>query len=271
MTHISKKHPFIHRAFAWVLAMVLLLPLFSVAGFATEDLQGVRISLSWNDENGEVQSYQANMLSWQAGGFWATLPPQAPLDQLTLNIYDEMNPQRSYYLWGSTLIEPDMPIQLQDSGTAVNPQTGLSIEVRDENGNPLNIQYTLYASTSSEQPPDPPSAQVTVLYQSADGSLNESETVTLSASIPKPVISYKNLEDRGYRFIGAQESYEIDVQQEGVANPSSVVFEYEPTAEPEPEVITQNIAIHYLFDSQPISDSTQVTLTNQEGSNQAYV
>ena len=105
---MKNRHSWIlKRTAALLIALTLLISVLPAAVAASSDWSDLQITVSWTDGAGEVHSVSANPV-WEAeGSFWIALPPDAPLEGLTITAY---HPNHDYQYDGS------LPGSVTDAG-----------------------------------------------------------------------------------------------------------------------------------------------------------
>ncbi len=244
-------------AAVFTVVFCLLLPLQGLA-----DAQDMSISVQWTDAAGNTQfSAPASLMSADPGDyrFWITVPFDAPLDALVLQISD---------LTGAyTAFMPGTGEFLTGVADAVSgPGAYVSVSSYDAQGNPGPV-FLVYISTADmsaaswlDQPVQPAQpALVTVRYLNDQGlPLMQEKTLTLEPG--EYTIEAEPIE--GY-IVSGPASCLVTVDEAGTASMTEINFYYVPEA---PAVVEADVLVRYL-DEQGAPVLPEETLTLQAGDN----
>ena len=227
----------------------LLLPFDGLAAYA----QDISISVQWMDAVGTVHvSDPAVPVSSDPGEtrFWITLPWDAPLTGLTLNISD-LSGSLAFFL-------PGQGEYLKNAADAMGSLDGPCVEIIGCNAaGEMQAVYSLYLSSQPlSQAPVSASAAVTIHYTDESGyPLMADQTMTFNKG--ESMVYAVPIE--GYALTGA-DSRSIFVDQYG-ANPAEVTFTYARI------VSSASVTVHYL-DENGYPLISDVTYTYDMGQHQ---
>ncbi len=236
----------INRFVAWLLVLSwLMLPVGALAASA----QDMSISVQWTDGVGNVRlSDMAVPVSADMGEnrFWITLPLDAPLDGLTLNISDLTGGLSSFMPGqGETLAN------VQDAMGSLNA-VPVEIHAFNANGEYQGVYY-LYLSYSPLQDAAPQPAQVTVHYTDEYGQmLLEDRVLTLEEGVH--TVSAEQIP--GYELFSPG-AFSVTVDASG-AFPSDITFAYLRAQ------VSADVTVHYT-DVNGIPLMADQVLSFQEG------
>ncbi len=140
---MKNRHSWIlKRTAALLIALTLLISVLPAAVAASSDWSDLQITVSWTDGAGEVHSVSANPV-WEAeGSFWIALPPDAPLEGLTITAY---HPNHDYQYDGS------LPGSVTDAGEYLDGSSYTSFFVTDPDTGATEA-FNLYFSTQTDSP-----------------------------------------------------------------------------------------------------------------------
>ena len=140
---MKNRHSLIlRRAAALLITLTLLVSVLPAAMAASNDWSDLQITVSWYDDAGEMHSVTANPV-WEAeGSFWIALPPDAPLDGLTITAY---HPNHNYQYDGS------LPGSVTDAGQYLDGSSYTTFFVTDPDTGATE-EFNLYFSTQTETP-----------------------------------------------------------------------------------------------------------------------
>ena len=144
---MKNRHSWIlKKTAALMIALAMLFSVLPAAMAVTPDWDQMVITVSWYDNSGELRSATAAPVREAEGNFWAMIPPDAPLDRLTISIiYPNHDGYVIYPSNGETLFN------VADAGDALDGMNNVSVTVTDPNTGDTDL-YFLYISTVTAQP-----------------------------------------------------------------------------------------------------------------------
>ncbi|MCR5566439.1 MAG: hypothetical protein K6F61_06275, partial [Clostridiales bacterium] len=144
---MKNRHSWIlKKTAALMIALAMLFSVLPAAMAVTPDWDQMVITVSWYDNSGELRSATAVPVREAEGNFWAMIPPDAPLDRLTISIiYPNHDGYVIYPSNGETLFN------VADAGDALDGMNNVSVTVTDPNTGDTDL-YFLYISTVTAQP-----------------------------------------------------------------------------------------------------------------------
>ena len=152
---MNMKHQWILRkATALITALLLIISVLPAASAASPDWEQLQITLSWTDENGDIQSVSAFPVAqteMEEGIFWAMIPEGAPLGGL---LFSAVHPLHEYEIFpaaGSVLDG------LTDAGLYIDGISYYPISVYDPE-TMMSETFLLYVSTMTAMPEPTPEA-----------------------------------------------------------------------------------------------------------------
>ena len=150
------RHGIWKKAAAFLTAILMLTGVFSTSFAVSDDWEALTITLSWADPANPDQvlsviAIPAGMTPEGEGRFWAYLPQEAPLDQLT---FTAEHPDHAYEFIpaSGTLLEA-----VTDAGEVMDGISFLPVIAMEssEMDGPVSELFYLYISTVTDQPREP--------------------------------------------------------------------------------------------------------------------
>ena len=190
------------RALALLAACMMIFAVLPVSAFAQTAEEPFSFALQWTDAQGVMQSAQAARVTYEGfeDCFWVLLPPDAPLNGLTLQAVD-LTGVYAFDLNGQ-LLPPVL-----DAGASLTNTEPVTVTGVTADGLNTTLVY-LYVSTFTALP-DPPQqlpaqeAVVTVKYQTADGQTVASDTYEHLADGVHEVFAWPEDLQEGYELNGS--------------------------------------------------------------------
>lgn len=220
-------------------ALVLVCLAMPLSGLAVS-AQDISISVQWTDGNGQVQ--YANPALPVTGApeenrFWLQLPPDAPLDGLTLEISDLTGTLTNFFPSSGAMLGN---IVMDAGGSLDGPFMEVTAFSASGQMSTFRVYFSYQEMPEESQPSLPVDvpvqpAQVTVHYMDEyGGAVLEDRTVTLEEG--SHIVSAEAVE--GYTLTSS-DAYSVTVDQFG-ANPTDIYFMYTRQS------VSANVTVHYV-------------------------
>ena len=251
------------RLLAFVLAVVLGLSGLPFGAGALEDWTQTAMTISWTDAAGMPASVQAVPVAWSTDqAFWAMLPADAFMTQLTLTI---SHPGHAYTYdpaSGAVLLQP------MDTGSAMDVTKVITIRAM-ENDQFMDT-YNLYLSSAASEP-SVATAEVSVVYRTEDGTELDRGSQTVTQGQENAVVPSSSLVS-GYDLISDGVVY-VTVNADGSTTPAEVSFLYRAQQEIPQETqapvlpSVAEVSVYYM-DQQGIEIASMQNVYLEDGDHQ---